>query len=167
MEQNSQNTPSTLTVSESAQENFKDFLERLDKWFPNRGFDTVNVNLIAREKCAEARIPIIGQLMIEPTVEVFADRGNVNVLYAISRENDKNIKVIAYSMPYSDEMYVISIESHQYGVIEEIAVAFYDSMDEMFQDLRHDYLAGQYMLSEPNAYMLEAEDYMTFCSHFL
>lgn len=167
MEQERQNTSAALTVSESAQENFKDFLEKLEKWFPTRGFTTKNAKLIAREKCAEVHIPFIGQNIIEEVVETFAKRGNVNILYAVSRENDKNIKVIAYSMPYSDEMYVISMESHQYGVIEEIVVGFYDSMDEMFQDLRHDYLAGKYMLEEPGAYSLEAEDYMQFCSHFL
>ena len=104
---------------------------------------------------------------MEDFVETLASRVGTNILYAISLENEKRLKVIAYSMPYSNEMYVISIDSHQYGVIDEIVVAFYDSMDDMFQDLRHDYLAGQYMLEEPGAYKLEAENYITFCSHFM
>lgn len=167
MEQNSQQTTQTLTVSESAQENFKDFLHTLVDNFQNGIFLTEDLQLIPRDKCAEVHIPLKNQAMMEDFVETLASRVGTNILYAISLENEKRLKVIAYSMPYSNEMYVISIDSRQYGVIDEIVVAFYDSMDDMFQDLRHDYLAGQYMLEEPGAYKLEAENYITFCSHFM
>lgn len=167
MEQISQNPSRTLTVSESAQENFKDFLQTLENNFQNGVFQTEGLQLTPRDKCAEVHIPLSNQAMMEDFVETLAGRVGTYILYAVSLENDKKLKVIAYSMPYSNEMYVISIESHQYGVIDEIVVAFYDSMDDMFQDLRHDYLAGQYMLEEPGAYKFEAEDYITFCSHFM
>ena len=105
--------------------------------------------------------------MIEDVVDVLAERGNVNVLFAISKDDGKKIKVIGYSMPYSDEMYVISIESLQYGVIDEIVVAFYDSIEEMFQDVRFYYLSGKYLLDEPGTEILEAEDYSKMISHFM
>ena len=167
MEQNIQPTVQTLTISESAQENFKDFLKTLEDNFQNGVFRTEELQLIPRDKCAEVHIPLRNQAMIEDFVETLAGRVGANILYAVSLENEKKLKVIAYSMPYSNEMYVISIESLQYGVIDEIVVAFYDSMDDMFHDLRSDYLAGKYMLEEPGAYKLEAEDYITFCSHFM
>ena len=139
MEHNSNTTPMSLTVSESAQ----------------------------RDKCAEVRIPLIGQEMAEEIVTILATRINVNILYAVSTENGRVVKVIGYSMPYSDEMYIISIESQQYGVIDEIIVAFYDSLEDMFQEVRHHYLAGTYLLQEPGAFKFEAEDYKTFVSHFV
>lgn len=167
MEHNSNTTPMPLTVSESAQENFKDFLKTLEGNFKNSMFKTSDLQLIPRDKCAEVRIPLIGQEMAEEIVTTLATRINVNILYAVSTDNGRVVKVIGYSMPYSDEMYIISIESQQYGVIDEIIVAFYDSLEDMFQEVRHHYLAGTYLLQEPGAFKLEAEDYKTFVSHFV
>ena len=164
MEQN--NNTKTLTISESARINFNDFVEKLKKWFPNHIFPE-NMQLTAREKSVEVHIPLSAQDLIEDVVDVLAERGNVNVLFAISKDDGKKIKVIGYSMPYSDEMYVISIESLQYGVIDEIVVAFYDSIEEMFQDVRFYYLSGKYLLEEPGTEILEAEDYSKMLSHFM
>ena len=111
MEQSRQQTVQTLTISESAQENFKDFLKTLEDNFQNGVFRTEKLQLIPRDKCAEVHIPLRNQAMIEDFVETLAGRVGANILYAVSLENEKRLKVIAYSMPYSNEMYVISIES--------------------------------------------------------
>ena len=167
MEQNGNTTQMPLTVSESAQENFKDFLKRLEKNFEKTMFDASNLQLIPRDKCAEVRIPVLCQEMAEEIVTILATRLNINILYAISTENGRVVKVIGYSMPYSDEMYVVSVESQQYGVVDELVVAFYDSLEDMFQEVRHHYIAGTYMQQEPGAFLLEAESYADFISHFV
>ncbi len=167
MEQNTNSQPgNALIVSESAKENFNDFLKKIEQAFPTKGFDTENVKLIARDKCAEVYIPLKKQAMIEDIVDAFAIRMYVNILYAARRNNGKEIRVIGYSMPYSQEMYIVSLETLQYGITEGVTVAFYDSLEEMLEEVRYHYLAGQYLLTEPGVEILEAESYSTMLSHF-
>lgn len=157
-----------LVISEITKVSFQDFIDKLNEAFPTTGgFDTENISLVPRGKSAEVYIPLKNQSLIEDLVEDFANRLKLNILYAISAEEGKNIKVIGYSMPYQYELYVVAIETMQYGIVEGIHVAFYDSMDDMFEEVRHYYLAGRYMLEEPGTEELEAESYQQFFSHFI
>ena len=68
-------------------------------------------------------------------------------------------------MPYEDEMYIIQMTSKQYGIIEEMSVAFYDSLDTMFDDVKYQ-LQLLHFADEEDTEILEQEDPRTTFSHF-
>ena len=42
-------------------------------------------------------------------------------------------------MPYHDEMYIVYLNSQQYGIVEEMHVVFFESLEVMFSWLRKGY----------------------------
>ena len=64
---------------------------------------------------------------------------DVNILYAYKTHDGSTYKMVAYTMPYDDEMYVVFVDSEQYGIVEEIHIAFFESLNVMFDWLRNDY----------------------------
>ena len=51
-------------------------------------------------------------------------------------------------MPYQDELYVIGIESHQHGAVDDIQVLFYESMEDMLSNLFCELTALKYVVGE-------------------
>ena len=60
------------------------------------------------------------------------------VLYLYSDKAGNNFHALAYSMPYQDEMYVVRIASRQCGIIDEIHVDFYASIETVFTFLKQE-----------------------------
>lgn len=154
-------------VSETARDNYKDFLEDFNDIFPNNRVSSIRCPLTARKNCAEAHIVFEKQIIMEELVGKMDERLTINVLYAIRTQHRKNLSCIVYSMPYLHEMYVMQIESNQYGIIDSMDMAFYDSIDEMYEDVRLHYLRGRYLQEEPGAEVLEEQSYQRFLSHFM
>lgn len=148
-------------VSETAQRSFNTLLATLRRDIPESGFNLDEAVLIGRKKCAETDISMRTQWWLEDLVDKLVERINVNILYAVT-DGGKEYRVIAYSMPYEDELYILKLESHQYGIADHLTVAFYDSLDTMFEEIK--YHLQELMVSD--AEVLEQEDARTTFSHF-
>lgn len=159
-----QSVINNYTVSETAQQNFKKFSKLLENFFPQK-FNLDETELKPRKDCSEVQINLLSQGWLEDLVEDLVKNINVNILYAIAQGSGKDYKVIAYSMPYEDEMYIIQMTSKQYGIIEEMSVAFYDSLDTMFDDVKYQ-LQLLHFADEEDTEILEQEDPRTTFSHF-
>lgn len=151
----------TYHVSETAQNNFNAFTDKLADLMPG-SFSLEEAILTPRKECSEAQIPLLKQGWMEDFVDDVAQKLAVNILYATVTTDGKDYKVIAYSMPYMDEMYIMQINSTQYGIVEGISVAFYDSMEKMFDDIKY----HLQLLHFSEAEVLEQEDSRTTFSHF-
>lgn len=81
-------------------------------------------------------IPMHRQLMIDDVVKELENYIDMNTLCAYRRDGGRNCKLVSYSMPYQDEMYIINMESEQYGIIEEINVTLFESLEVMLSWLR-------------------------------
>ena len=62
-----------------------------------------------------------------------------NILYAYKELDGSGYRIVAYTMPYQDEMYIVFVDSQQYGIVDEMHVAFFESLDVMFGWLRKGY----------------------------
>ena len=60
----------------------------------------------------------------------------VNILYSFKTPDGRVWRTVTYSMPYHDEMYIVGLESEMYGIVEQMTVTFFDSIDVMFAWLR-------------------------------
>jgi hypothetical protein len=156
------NNLNTYTVSETVQKNFSDFLGKLLNIMPS-SFSLEEAVLKPRKNCSEVYIPMLKQAWMEDFVDELESKLNVNILYASVKPDGKDYRVIAYSMPYLDKMYIIQIKSNQFGIVNGMSVAFYDSMEKMFEDIRY----YKQLLRISDAEVLEEEDERTTISRFL
>lgn len=81
-------------------------------------------------------IPMFTQHMMEDVFEEIQNYVNVKILYASRTPDGRHHKLVTYSMPYEDEMYIISMESEQYGIVEQLNVTLFESLDIMLEWLR-------------------------------
>lgn len=83
------------------------------------------------------------QQLAEDLTDDFVTSLRFNVLYARKSFDDKVFHVVLYSIPYEHEMVVVHMDSLQHGILEEIRVKFFDSMETMYNhvlQLWHDSL---------------------------
>ncbi len=111
-------------------QNFAHFRERLGNVVL---FDTTDLHLKMTNNIGTATVPMRRQHMAEDFINEVINMFDVNILFAYKTPDGGSFRMMAYTMPYQDEMYIIYTESEQYGIIEEMHVAFFESMDVMFE----------------------------------
>ena len=125
-----------LTIS------INEFQSKLDKSMPTF-FSKENIQLIERNTFLEAVFPLSYQQLAEDLTDEFATNLRFHVLYARRTHDDKIYHIVLYSIPYEHEMIVIHMDSLQHGIIEDIRVKFFESMEIMYNhvlQLWHDSL---------------------------
>ena len=113
--------------------NFLQFLETIEN--DNR-FDVSKPVLTLSKDYGVTSIPMSRQQTMDDVLSAISKNVNVNILYQYRDNGGRDRKTIAYSMPYEDEMFIISIESYQYGIVEEIDMTFCCSLDKMLHQLQ-------------------------------
>lgn len=112
--------------------NFLHFLETIEN---DDRFDAMKPVLTISKDYGTATIPMSRQHTMDDVLSAISKKANVNILYQYRNKGGKDRKTIAYSMPYEDEMFIIGIESYQYGIVEEIDMTFCNSLDKMLSQL--------------------------------
>ena len=116
----------------SVQENFETFKESVVN---TELFDLDEVMLVMNKEKGETYIPLQRKFMILEFIEVLKRFITLHTLCACKSMDGTHYKVVAYSMPYYDKMYIIQLVSHEHGLIDEIHVTFYPSMEKMLEQL--------------------------------
>ena len=113
---------------------FLEATESMDK------FKTDDLELTGKNDGNQATItiPLTRQEMIDDLIDLLVSKLLLQVLYLYSDKTGTNFQALVYSMPYQDEMYVVRIASGQCGIIDEIQVDFYASIETMFTHLRQE-----------------------------
>ena len=62
----------------------------------------------------------------------------LSVFYILKQEVGSTFYSILYSRPVDDEMYIVYITSKMYGVVTSITAQFFDSIDNMYEQLLKD-----------------------------
>lgn len=81
-------------------------------------------------------LPFERQFMIDDALTLLSEIINLNVLCKVRSKDGRTSHVTAFSMPYQDEMFILSMHSEQHGIVNEIGVTFYHSMEQMFSILQ-------------------------------
>ena len=110
--------------------NFKETVQASDL------FALENLRLDLKGRVGTAVIPMKQQHMTNDFLNKLVDILNVNILYSLKNENGRFWRTVTYSMPYHNEMYIVGMESEMYGIVEEVTVTFFDTIDVMFAWLR-------------------------------
>ena len=106
--------------------------EILPEMFPN-----VCTDFVRKKDYAEAAVSLSSQQLAEDITDEIVTMLGYNVLYARCSDDGSTYHVALYSQPYEEEMAVVLMESLQHGIIEEIKVQVFDSLDTMYAHVRH------------------------------
>lgn len=137
------------------------FNQKLIKLLPDY-FTNQQTGIIQHSSFAEIVFPMNEQCMLENFTSQLEEKLHVHVLYASREEGGKEYKVIAYSSPVEDEMYIIYLSSTQYGVVDSLTVFFFDSIETMYCQL----LKERNLMPKIQRDILEKEPYAEMLSHF-
>lgn len=118
-----------------AEENLKTLLDKIASASMDNIIDVSACEITYNPDSIMAEFPLKKQQMMDEFVDRLSHRLHLRVLFFSHDENRKEYRGVLYSMPYPEEMFVIHLESHQYGLVNEIKVVFYDSMDVMQKDI--------------------------------
>lgn len=95
-------------------------------------FYTENLIFNVTENYGTVVIPMRRQYMIEEFTKELIKLFDVNILYTINRDNNRVWKTITYSKPVHKQMFIIGLISEMYGIVENIIVTFFNSIEKMF-----------------------------------
>lgn len=150
---------STKTTSEV---NYNMFLEKIRQYIPTLLDGEKNQEINRQKKYIQGYISFRSAQNMSFITEKLHDNMFVNILYTLESKDKKHLTTVAYSMPYSDELYAIQMESGMYGIIMGLSVIFYESLDIMFNQLREKYQG----LENSNMEVKEKEKPEVFFSRF-
>ena len=119
-------------ASDLIAENFDRFSEEIGN---TALFTNEEVTLQRREKTGLVTFHLKKQMMMEDFIDELMKYLVLEVLCAYCQNEGQDYKAIAYSKPYQEEMYVIVMESNQHGLLDDISVVFFESMDAMLEML--------------------------------
>lgn len=122
----------TQHINGFLQRNFATFIQTVDE---SGIFLLDGLQLEVDGRTETVYIPTATQYMAEDLVEEFTEIINVNILYYVKSKDGSSVRIITYPMPYSSQMYVIDIDSSQYGIVEGVTITFFDSIDTMLDTL--------------------------------
>lgn len=123
-------------LDNSIVKNFGNFQEVLS----NSGiFQCDNLHMKITNDIGTVTVQMLHQYMADDFLKELTNFLDVNILYAYKEHDGSIYRIVAYAMPYHDEMYIVFVDSQQYGIVDEMHVAFFESLDVMFGWLRKGY----------------------------
>lgn len=96
-----------------------------------------------RKKHSEITIPLIKQRMADDITDDLATRLDSHILFADRTLDGKKYRIIGFSKPTREKMYIFFINSLMFGVVEEVTFDFYESMEQMLVRLRDIFFAHE------------------------
>ena len=141
-------------------ENFDRFSEEIGN---TALFKNEQVTLQRSETTGVATFHLKAQMMMEDFIDELTKYLAIEVLCAYCQNGGQDYKAIAYSKPYQEEMYVIVMESNQHGLLDDISVVFFESMDAMLEMLEKQF----HQLKGKGVEVLEKQREKVFYENFI
>lgn len=146
--------------NEVLKDSISDFLSEMRENLPEV-FNSLEMKTVLHGYYAEVYFQLCSQAMIEELTDDLARKLGCHVLYAVKEGEGKDYKVVAYSMPVENRMYIIYISSWQYGVVDSMTVHFYDSMENMYRQITKEYTSAPKL-----CFILEKEKFSEVLRNF-
>lgn len=118
-------------------QNVTQFLEVLYSKFPSV-FCIKDAKAIQHDESVEIEVLSKGQQILGILIDDFIKTMKLSVFYILKQEMGSTFYSILYSRPVDDEMYIVYITSKMYGVVTSITAQFFDSIENMYEQLLKD-----------------------------
>ena len=129
--------------------------------------DVVNVDemkLFLHQGFLEMVIPLRSQVMAEDMTEKLDKLMKLNVLYAAKSYDNKLYKVLAYSTPVENNMFIVFLESLQYGIVDSITIHIFDSIEAMLLKVQN---YKKLVTADKSMKVLESQSYKNMLRIFM
>lgn len=160
-----------ITINEASEtadniiiQNFMSFLDNVSS---AELFEKEDVPITLYDERGLVTLKTKKQHLIIDMLQHICDYLNVCMLYAFKSKNEKCHKVILYSLPVKNEMFSICLESYQYGIIEELNITFFSSLEIMFNELRKGLEEIDYLKDSGQVEINERQELTTLYSQFM
>lgn len=120
-------------IDDSLVQNLNSFKETISA---SELFALDNLRFDMTGKVGTVVIPMTQQHMSNDFLDKLVELLKVNILYSKKTDDGRCWRTVTYSMPCHNEMYIIGMDSEMYGIVEEVTVTFFDTIDVMFAWLR-------------------------------
>ena len=118
-----------------AKGNLKALLEKISDASLDNYIDVSSYEVTCNPDNILAVFPLKKQQLIDEFVDRLSHRLHLRVLFFSHDDNKGDFRSVLYSMPYPEEMYFVHLESRQHGLLDNIKVVLYDSMEIMQKDI--------------------------------
>lgn len=102
--------------------------------------ETLNVPL--HDDYIEAQFTFDSQIMLEDLIDTITKDEEFHVLVATKSEDEKDFRAVVYTTPYENNMFVVTMTSHEYGIVNDIIAKVYDDIETMYISLRKELTLG-------------------------
>lgn len=109
-------------------------------------------------------IPLRSQVMAEDMTEKLDKLMKLNVLYAAKSYDNKLYKVLAYSTPVENNMFIVFLESLQYGIVDSITIHIFDSIEAMLLKVQN---YKKLVTADKSMKVLESQSYKNMLRIFM
>lgn len=102
-----------------------------------------SLNVLIHDDYIEAQFPLDSQIMLEDLIDLLVKDKDFNVLIATKTESGEALRAVVYTTPYEHNMFVVTMTSHEYGIINDIIAKVYDDIETMYLTLRNELSVGK------------------------
>lgn len=92
------------------------------------------------EGCKQLVLQLDNQFMVDEFTNIIASKLNLHIL-AIAKIDESTEEAMLYCTPCENCMYTIKISSKEHGVVDNIIVSFYHSLEMMYTSIKLQYLS--------------------------
>jgi len=102
-----------------------------DKMLPKEKLD-----VLLHDDFVEVEFDLSSQIMLENLIDIIASDTDFHVLIAYKSHSNRDYRAVVFSTPAQGSMFVLTMSSHEYGVVDTIIAKVYDDIETMYLSLR-------------------------------
>lgn len=126
--------------------------------------DTEGIQLVMHDDFLQIAVPLKRQVLAEDLTDQLVKKLSWHVLHAAKSSDGKYYKVLLYSTPVQYSMILVTLDSSQHGILENMILRVFDSIEIM---LYHTQMLKKDAESRKDYLVLEQENYKTTLSNFI
>lgn len=101
------------------------------------------LNVLLHNDYIEVQFALDSQIMLENLIDTITKDKEFHVLIATKSDDEKDFRAVLYTTPYDSNMIVVTMTSHEYGIINDIIAKVYDDIETMYISLRSELTHGE------------------------
>lgn len=103
--------------------------------------DDSNHGISRRKGHTEVTFDLSRQYMIWDIKDILVNGTGMKILYASCTTDETSWKMIGFTQPCIEQLYMVFINSTEHGVVDNVTIDIYDSMEGMLESIRRIYFS--------------------------
>lgn len=135
MTQHEQITSANEAMNSQLIADFMHVKDQIEEYMPGF-FNMDNLQVTLKNDSIQSVLTMKKQHLIEDFLQLLSSRKHVNIFFIDESPDRQNCEAVAYSIPYTSDMFIACLSSRQHGIIDEMELIIFNSLDNMFRRLK-------------------------------